>query len=393
MHVLITAVSSATAPTGICRHAANLARGLADENGISKVTLAVGSWQTGYFSTAFRLDNWKIQLTICPVGRGAIARNLWYLNQLPTLAKRIAAEVVHLSFPAPVLRPLMPCPIVATIHDLYPYDEPQNFAGSKIVFNRWLLRCCLHNSDALACVSEFTLHRLAAIGPASAIQKAQRIYNGVAAADSISKAAPVEGLAHRPFVLAVAQHRANKNLDLLLRAFAKSREKRLLRDDCALVLVGSAGPQTLRLLKIIDEGSLARDVFMISAISDSELGWLYRKAALLVVASRVEGFCLPVIEALHQSCRVLCSNIPVLWEIGGPGCQYFDLKATDPVEELAHSMAAAVEGPRPILSHPERFSLAKMADSHMKLYSGILRSAPRARMLAGPAPRVDRHVG
>jgi glycosyltransferase involved in cell wall biosynthesis len=393
MHVLIAAVSSATAPTGICRHAANLARGLVQEDVASEITLAVGSWQAQYFQTAFLLDNRRIHLATCEVGRGAIERNLWYLNRLPTLAKLIAADVVHLSFPAPVLRFLMPCPVAATIHDLYPYDEPRNFAGSRVIFNRWFLRCCLHNSDALACVSEFTLKRLAALAPPLVIQKAERIYNCVAPAVDIPNAAPVSDLAHRPFLLAVAQHRANKNLDLLLRAFAQSREQRFLPPDCALVLVGSAGPQTRRLMKIIEQGSLAGDVFMLSAIPDAELAWLYRKAALLVVPSRIEGFCLPVVEALHQGCRVLCSDIPVLREIGGSGCQYFALNAPDPVEELAHGMAAAIERPRPTLGHPERFSVANMAYRYLELYSRIRRSALPGSMLLDPVQRVDRHAG
>jgi hypothetical protein len=115
--------------------------------------LAVGSWQTEYFRTAFDLNNPKIQVTSCKSQYRAFDQNLWYLFELPALAKAIAADVVHLSFPAPLFRHRMPCRGVATINDLYPYDEPENSAASKLMFNRWLLGMCLRNSDALACVS------------------------------------------------------------------------------------------------------------------------------------------------------------------------------------------------------------------------------------------------
>ena len=53
MHILIAALHRPTKPTGVCRHAANLAQCLADTPEVSKVTLIVGTWQKDYFEQFF----------------------------------------------------------------------------------------------------------------------------------------------------------------------------------------------------------------------------------------------------------------------------------------------------------------------------------------------------
>jgi glycosyltransferase involved in cell wall biosynthesis len=392
MHVLITAVSSALAPTGICRHATNLARSLAGAAEITKITLAVGRWQVEYFQTAFKLNDPKINVLPCKLHYRALNRNLWYLFELPVLAKAIGADVIHLSFPAPLFGHRMPCRVVATIHDLYPYDEPTNFSASKLMFNRWLLGMCLRNSDALACVSDYTLERLAAIAPPSVAKKAQRIYNCVDFVSSVSQAPSVRGLVSRPFILAVAQHRVHKNLDLLLRAFAESRSQQVVPKECGLVLVGSTGPETHCLWELIEELRLEQYVFLLSTVTDAELDWLYRNALLLVAPSRIEGFCFPVVEALQRRCRVVCSDIPVLREVAESACEYFDLNAPDPAGQLACHMGLALGKPQPAPPHPERFSSRNVAACHVKLYFRIRQLEPQRQTAVIHSWHLRRHA-
>ena len=394
MHILIAAVSSASAPTGICRYAANLARGLTMMGGdTTKVTLVVGAWQADYFRTAFQLDEHTIQLRTCHIRPNAMARNLWYVFALPILAKAIGADIVHLTFPAPLLgRPWMPCPIVGTIHDLYPFDQPENFGLVRVTFNRLFLRCCLRNSDALACVSDYTRKRLAAIGSPATVRKTWHVYNCLGPSPSSSRPPALPGLGDRPFLLAVAQHRANKNLHLLLQAFANCQKHSLLSEAYALVLVGSAGPETRRLSQLIAQLNQQKNIFMLQSTSDSELSWLYRNAELLVAPSRIEGFCFPVIEALHYGCRVVCSDIAVFHEIGGASCEYFDLHATDPVERLAHAIATALTKSKPTLPRRERFSLKNMTAAYCALYAQLCGRHMWAQPVMSPE-RLDGRAG
>src|ERR1700753_1655266 len=127
MHVLIAAVSSARQPSGICRHAANLATSLSKEASIDQVTLLVERWQADYFRNAFGLRDTAVKVGAVDVENNAVARNRWYYRQPHMMAQQHHADPVHLAFPVPVRREKFSCPVLCSLHDLYPYDSPRNF--------------------------------------------------------------------------------------------------------------------------------------------------------------------------------------------------------------------------------------------------------------------------
>src|SRR5258707_13614530 len=199
MNLLITAVSSATGPSGICRHAYNLAR-CAAGNGEMQVTLALGRWKEAYFRKSFCLETMKVSLVSVDISNDALARNMWYLRELPRLADGVVADIVHLSFPVPIRRSMMRCPVIVSLHDLYPYDESNNFGFLKVFFNRVFLQQCLKEVDCIACVSETTHSRLKA---RLAHRKSVVVHN-CATICSIEPVLPVGQ--ECKFVLLVAQH-------------------------------------------------------------------------------------------------------------------------------------------------------------------------------------------
>src|SRR3989442_8150133 len=202
MNLLITAISSATGPSGICRHAYNLVRCAASRGEISQITLALGKWQESYFRNSFNLEAIKVKLLSVDIANDAFARNIWYLRDLPMLANEVAADIVHLSFPVPIRRSATRCPVVVSLHDLYPYDEPNNFGFPKVFFNRVFLQQCLKEVDCVACVSETTLSRLKVRFPRFAHRKSVVVHNCVTIG-SIERVLPVGQQCK--FVLMVAQ--------------------------------------------------------------------------------------------------------------------------------------------------------------------------------------------
>src|SRR5215472_11585692 len=225
MRIVICAVSSSRQPSGICRHAANLARSLAYRREVSAITLLVGSWQTQYFNESFGVNSPKLTIVTVDVRSGAIGRNMWYLRRLSLVAQEYKPDIVHLSFPIPFNPHRFSCPVVTSLHDLYPYDIPANFGLSRVLFNRMFLRQCLRCSASVVCSSEFTLKRLQALLPIIAHTKAIRIYQSVEFARIENKEPAIPEIVSHPFLLAVAQHRRNKNLELLLKAFFALRER------------------------------------------------------------------------------------------------------------------------------------------------------------------------
>jgi len=371
MNLLITAISSATGPSGICRHAYNLAH-CAASRGEIQVTLALGKWQETYFRNSFDLKNLGVSVVPVNFSNDALARNMWYLRELPKLADEIAADIVHLSFPVPIRRRSMRCPVVVSLHDLYPYDEPNNFGFPRVVFNRLFLQQCLKEVDCVACVSETTLSRLKVCFPRYAHRKGVVVHNCVTI-HSHDPVSPV-GL-HGKFVLIVAQHRANKNILLALRVFDELLKHKSIHQDTLLLLVGNQGPETPAIRSFIEQRSLEASVTLIDGVTDGELRWLYENCEFLLIPSSMEGFGLPLAEGLYCGSRVVCSDIGVFREIGGDACYYFDLHAESELSAMIEAICKALSGPIRPAKRLERFAPRNIASEYVALYSQLREDA------------------
>ena len=102
-----------------------------------------------------------------------------------------------------------------------------------------------------------------------------------------------------------------------------------------LVIVGKVGWLCSDILKRAKELiQLGRPLIMLHDVNDNSLDLLYKKTAAVFFPSYVEGFGLPLVEALVRGKKVLASDIEVFQEIGGSYVSYF--KVGNP-ESLAQS--------------------------------------------------------
>jgi glycosyltransferase involved in cell wall biosynthesis len=131
-----------------------------------------------------------------------------------------------------------------------------------------------------------------------------------------------------------------KNLEALLDAIViywrSSRQRR------KLVLAGGRGWNSQGLWKIISDLQDKGLVEHLGYVSDEALQALYQKSFALVFPSYYEGFGLPVVEAMSQSCPVICPSHSSLAEAGGNAAFYVkDLTA----ESLVGAMLALESQP------------------------------------------------
>lgn len=375
MHILIAALHRPTDPTGVCRFAANLARCLADKPEISKITIVIGKWQAHYFGNLIETESDKINLIEIDIKNTSISRNLWLLFGLPKLAQECQVDLAHLSFPLPFLRSRFPCPVVSTIHDLYPYQFPENFGYKQAIFNKLFLQQCIDQSDALTCVSKTTLEALNFYFPKVHQQGKPTavIYNFVDFSEvDVNPSLDFQKRFGFPYFLCVAQHRKNKNLDLLIKSYDLLKSQNQIDPQTRLVLVGSSGPETEALKALIQERSLTDSILLLSSIDDRELCWLYQHCQIFVMPSSLEGFCIPLVEALSFSCKVICSNIPIFQEIGSTDCIYFDLEG-DAIHNLLQAINHTLT--KTNLSKADsylRFSKEKIAEQYVRLYVDLI---------------------
>ncbi len=371
MNIMVTAASFSSEISGIQRHAFNLVRCLLRRPEISRVDLVVAPWQTRLTQTSCIDRDVRLKIHVADMKKGSLSRNAWYYHKLPSLVAQLKPDLVHLSYPMPIHAAALHCPTVLTLHDLYPYEIPENFHFPQVIVNRSVLKQCLKNVDAIACVSDTTKAHLQLYGPALSHAKAVRIYNCVEPGPQRIVRSPIPGWQGQPFLLCVAQHRRNKNIVLLIQAFHRLLRASSISPKTKLVIVGIEGPETHRIRQVISDLDLDLYVVLLQGLPEPELQWCYTRCEALIVPSKVEGFGLPVAEALLVGCRVLCSDIASLREIGGAHCQYVALKKNQE-EALAGAIRSTLEmpwkGPVPL----PQLSADVLARQYIELYRKLL---------------------
>jgi glycosyltransferase involved in cell wall biosynthesis len=375
MKILITALSAAKGPSGICRHAYNLARCALRQTLVGRIYLLIGEWQMNYFSSLFGFDDSKLTIIAVKISSDAVARNRWYLRELPDIAKKLCADIVHLSFPVPVRRRLFVCPVIVSLHDLYPYDKPANFGFPRVIFNKVFLQQCLKEVDVVACVSETTLSRLSALIPRIAYRKGVVIHNCVDISIVGCEKRYFPEIENAQLFLMVAQHRSNKNIMLALCVFCGLLRRFKIAKDTRLFVVGNEGPETVNIKRFIEREALQNNVILIDKLSDKQLTHLYLQCRVLIAPSTIEGFGLPVAEALCYGCPVVCSDIPAFREVGGDSCYYFDLEAVSPALSMAQAIHKALDSTPRNTNYSNSFSVNSVSNRYGALYERLLANA------------------
>ncbi|MBZ5506721.1 MAG: glycosyltransferase family 4 protein [Acidobacteriia bacterium] len=237
-------------------------------------------------------------------------------------------------------------PTVTTIHDLTPMVMPC-FPRRISFLLKFLLMRSAKSSAALITVSENSrqdIVRLCGV-PQSKIHV---VYEGYDRA-LFNEAAPDQTLLQtllsrlgisRPYILHHGAIQPRKNLPRLIAAYRQM----LARNSCHdfdLVLSGPLAWQVDETVAAAQDKSGNRGkVVLTGALSDQDLSMLLRGAALEVVPSLYEGFCLPMVEAMACGVPTIAANSSCLPEISGSVLRYFDPYSVD---ELVTRMEEAVQ--------------------------------------------------
>ncbi len=114
-----------------------------------------------------------------------------------------------------------------------------------------------------------------------------------------------------PFVLSVGSLEPRKNIGRLVEAYSGLDAE--LLSNTPLVLVGDGGWKE----EAVYAGVWPDFVRRLGAVGEKDLVALYNAASVVAYPSLVEGFGLPVVEAMACGTPVLTSNVSSLAEVGG----------------------------------------------------------------------------
>ncbi len=210
---------------------------------------------------------------------------------------------------APTIAPIAvsaDVPLVLTIQDLSFELRPADFTSYERVWHRLARPRALARGAArvivLAAPTRAELVARWGLDPARIEVVAPGVSLPAPVPPAGAAAAAVAGGAGsgaRPYLLAVGALEPRKAPELLVRAFAAARAQGL---RARLVFAGEG-----RLAGAL----VAEGVTVLGRVSDAELDGLYRGAAALVMASLLEGYGLPVREALARGTPAVVSDLPV----------------------------------------------------------------------------------
>jgi glycosyltransferase involved in cell wall biosynthesis len=242
------------------------------------------------------------------------ARIIWEQTGLALAAARLRLDVLlNPGFTAPLLAP---CPQVTVFHDLQHKRHPEYFRWFDRPFWNFFLFGSAHFSrlllaDSAATAADLLEHyRLPASRVRTALLGADPSFFEIARR-------------RRPerFLLAVSTLHPHKNLDALLRAFARFRET---HPEFRLVVCGLHGFVTGPLHDLRGELGLAGAVEFPGWIPRAELRELFARAWAFIYPSKFEGFGLPVLEALAAGVPTACSDIEPLAGMAADAALRFD---------------------------------------------------------------------
>jgi glycosyltransferase involved in cell wall biosynthesis len=199
---------------------------------------------------------------------------------------------------------------LAICYDLIRNDFPEfNPKNMPVLIWDCIATDLLDATDRILCISEYTKARLLAFANRSGRRDpdARIIQLGCdvpTPADEVALPAELEG---RRYALAVGSVEQRKNLGVLTRAWEKLQDHRDFTLD--LVLVGRYASWDREAGDALRESPLfGRRIIWFDECPDSMLHTLYRRADALLYPSIVEGFGLPVLEAIAHGTRVIASN-------------------------------------------------------------------------------------
>ena len=223
----------------------------------------------------------------------------------------------------------LPCPAVGTVHDFAHLHVPGKYDAARTFYQDKVLPFMVRRLDRVIAISESGKRDIvehAGVPP----ERVEVIYHG---ADTTSFETPdreacAAAMGRRygfkpPYIFYIArlEHPA-KNHVRLIRAFDRLKQQTKLPHS--LVLAGAEWHGAEAVHRARQEATVADDIAYTGFIDQEDLPRLYGGADLFAFPSLVEGFGLPLLEAMACGTPVACSNASSIPEVAGDAALLFD---------------------------------------------------------------------
>lgn len=250
---------------------------------------------------------------------------------------------------------------ILTIHDLNALYENSSYGTGE--FYRKNMQKKIDRADRITFISKFTGEEVARNFKINEI-KTQVIYNGISLGKVGEKPAFVPD---GNFLFSVGTVLPKKNFHVLI-DFLK------LVPDYKIVLAGTTFHSYAKDMQSrIDEEGLKDRFFLIGTINEAHKVWYYMNASAFLFPSLLEGFGLPVAEAMSLGLPLFISDKTSLPEIGGEDAYYFKNFEAEHMRDVFVSGMKhfTPEKKQRLIERSKMFDWKKAADDYLKIYEHL----------------------
>jgi len=281
-------------------------------------------------------------VVLWPAARHPVLWYFWFEYQIPRVLKKYKADLFvspdgYLSLRTKVSQ-------LAVIHDINFVHRPSDLPWLKAKYYNHFFPRFARKAKRIATVSYYSKEDISRYFKVD-YDKIDVVYDGInrlfqplsVEVRKLVRAKLTEG--HEYFLFVGALH-PRKNITGLLKAFDAFKSTNI--NDIKLVIVGGEMHKTGEMYETYQNMRYRHDVIFTGRVSTEELHHIMGTAFALVFVPFIEGFGIPVVEAMSTGVPVICSNTTSLPEVGGDAVLYADPCNT---EQISESMSKIINEP------------------------------------------------
>lgn len=252
---------------------------------------------------------------------GLIARIRAQQFDLPRLTERVRPDALLTADPSIPLRPIG-CPIVAVVHDLRHLARPEEFSHARRKYRAFVWGYGIRHADRLIVDSDATAADVQKYYP-TVVDRIRQVRLGADHVDTWPRGAPD----HENHAITFG-HWSNKRPDFSIRVWGAAYRT---HPDLGITLevVGVPDAERPGLLQIARAEGVEQYVRLRSFVPDQDYQALFASSSLVLMTSTLEGFGLPVVEAMQLGIPVIASSGVGMETAGGDAALYADANSVD----------------------------------------------------------------
>lgn len=269
------------------------------------------------YNKKFLFSDNVVPIVIGPQARHPFLFYLWFEFSIPTILKKIKADIFISPDGYASLRSKIPNLIV--IHDLNFEHYPKDLPWIITKYYKYFFPRFARKATRIATVSDFSKNDIQQCYTIPA-DKIDVVYNGVSenfhplTADEITKVKKQYSLDCDYFIYigALLPRKNLKNLFLAYDHFRKENQKNI-----KLLIVGARKWWTKEMEVVFTSLEHKNDIIFTGRLNSEELNKVLGSSLALTYVSYFEGFGIPLLEAFQCNIPVITSNVTSMPEVAG----------------------------------------------------------------------------